>query len=96
MFPLAGLFGGSHSTSCKQKQFSFRILSINLLATSQEKLTCFGGGGLCWVLVLLCSTLCPFLFCNHPSGDERDGCFTFVVFRISFFCFRSLTLGASV
>ena len=32
----------------------------------------------CKVCVLFCSTLCPFLFCNHVAGEERAGCFTFV------------------
>ena len=33
-----------------------------------------------WSITLFCSTLCPFLFCNHLAGEERVGCFTFVVF----------------
>ena len=28
--------------------------------------------------VLLCSAVCPFLFCNHRVGEERAGCFTFL------------------
>ena len=29
-------------------------------------------GFVCLVLVLLCSILCPFQFCNHLDGDERE------------------------
>ena len=32
------------------------------------------------------------LFCNHLAGEERAGCFTFVVFCISCRCYRSLIL----
>ena len=35
---------------------------------------------LCWVLVLFCSALCPFEFCNHLAGEVRAGCFIFVMF----------------
>ena len=31
---------------------------------------------------LLCSTKCPFQFCNHLDGEERLGCFTLIVFLI--------------
>ena len=33
--------------------------------------------------VLLCVTLCPFLFCNHLDGEERAGCFAKFVFLVS-------------
>ena len=29
-------------------------------------------GVLYLVLVLICSTKCPFLFCNHLDGEERE------------------------
>ena len=41
--------------------------------------------GLCLVLVLLFSTLCP-LFCNNLGEKERAGCFTFIVFLLSCEC----------
>ena len=34
------------------------------------------GGFLCLNLVLLCSSLCPFKFCNHLVEEVRAGCFT--------------------
>ena len=34
------------------------------------------------VLVLVCSTLCPFLIYNHVAGEERAGCFAGLVFLI--------------
>ena len=37
---------------------------------------------LCWVLVLLWVLYVLFWFCNHPAGEERAGCFTFVVFGV--------------
>ena len=34
-------------------------------------------GVLCFVLVLLCCTLCPFYFCNRLTGEEKSsGCFS--------------------
>ena len=33
--------------------------------------------------VLLCVTLCQFLFCNHLDGEERAGCFVLFVFQVS-------------
>ena len=32
-------------------------------------------GFLCWVHVLLCSTFCPFKFCNQPAGEKSDDLF---------------------
>ena len=43
-------------------------------------------GVLCSVLVLLFSTLCPFYFCNHLTGNERYGCLTLNVFLMSCAC----------
>ena len=45
-------------------------------------------GVLYFVLVLLFSTL----FCNHLDGDERAGCFTLIVFLVSFdyYCSEAL------
>ena len=34
----------------------------------------------------------PFLFYNHLGGEERAGCFKYVVFRMSCRYYRSLTL----
>ena len=38
------------------------------------------GGGGCIVLVLLCSTECPFYFCNQLTEDERAVCFALIVY----------------
>ena len=44
---------------------------------------------------------CPFLFvyyyvlfcfCNHPAREERAGCFTFLVFTMSYRCYYYLPL----
>ena len=37
-----------------------------------------------------------FLVCNHPAGVERSGCFTFVVFWMSYFLLSSFALDWSV
>ena len=42
------------------------------------------------VLVLSCSIPCPFYFCNHPVGEERAVCLTFIVFWMSCSCYCSL------
>ena len=39
--------------------------------------------GFVLVLILLCSTKCSFLFCNHFAEEERAGCFTLIVFLMS-------------
>ena len=44
------------------------------------------GGDSVFVFVLLCITLCPFWFCNHPDGEERAGCFALIVFLMSCEC----------
>ena len=44
-------------------------------------------------LVLLCVTLCPFLFYNHLDGNERACCFIFLVSR---YCCVSLPRDATV
>ena len=45
-----------------------------------------------FVLVLLYSTLCPFLFCSHLGGEERAGCFTLFVYLMSCDCCCSVAL----
>ena len=35
-----------------------------------------------FVFVLLCITLCPFLFCNHLEEEEKAGCFAIIVEQI--------------
>ena len=40
-------------------------------------------GVLYLALVLLCSSQCPFQFCNHLAEEERAGCFTLIVFLLS-------------
>ena len=43
-------------------------------------------------LALLCNTLCPFLLCSHPDGDERAAAvsFTLIVFLITCDCYCSI------
>ena len=48
------------------------------------------------VFVLLCITLCPLQFCNHLGGEERAGCFAFVVFWISGDCIGHVALPHGV
>ena len=43
-------------------------------------------GVMCLVLILLCSTLCPFYFCIHLDGEERAGYLTLIVFLKYFDC----------
>ena len=31
--------------------------------------------------VLLCTTLCPFQFCNHLEEEEKVGCFAIIVLQ---------------
>ena len=38
------------------------------------------------VFILVCMTLCSFLFCNYLEQEERAGCFAFIVFRMSCYC----------
>ena len=58
--------------------------------------------------VVLCITLCPFLFCNHLNGEERErqierererereraGCFALFVYLVSRVCSVALLDGA--
>ena len=43
-------------------------------------------GGSVLVFVLVCITLCPFLFCNNLDEEERAGCFASDVFWMSCYC----------
>ena len=45
--------------------------------------------------VLLCVTLCPFLFCNHLDGEERADCFALFVFLVSRDCCVALPHDAT-
>ena len=45
-----------------------------------------------FVFVLVCITLCPFLFCNHLDEEERTGCFADIVFQMSCYCRISVAL----
>ena len=38
-------------------------------------------GSSVFVFVLLCITLCLFEFCNHLKGEEKAGCFAFIVLQ---------------
>ena len=49
-------------------------------------------GALWFVYVLLCSALCPFLFCNHLDGEDGTGCFPLFVFLVSYDCYCSTAL----
>ena len=44
-------------------------------------------------ICLPCVTLCPFWFCNHLDGEERDGCFALFVFLMSRDCCEALPRG---
>ena len=46
------------------------------------------------VLVLICSTLCPFEFCIYLVEDERAGCFTFLSSGCGCYPFLPLPRGA--
>ena len=35
-----------------------------------------------FVFVLLCITLCSFLFCNHLEGGEKAGCFAIIALQM--------------
>ena len=43
-------------------------------------------------LVLLCNTFCPFYFCNQLDWDERDSCFTLIVYLAFCDCYYSVAL----
>ena len=49
-------------------------------------------GSSLFVFVLVCITLCPFLFCNHLDKKERAGCFAFIVFWMPCYCKCSVAL----
>ena len=53
-------------------------------------------GGSVLVFVMLCITLCPFLFCNHPDEEERAGCFDLMIFLMSCDCKCSVALPHGV
>ena len=44
-----------------------------------------------FVYVLLCITLCPFLFCNHLEEEEKAGCFAIIVLRI--YCYYKCSVA---
>ena len=48
-----------------------------------------------FVLVLLCSTQCYFYFCNYLDGAEGTGCFSLIVFLMSYGCYCSVVLTRS-
>ena len=52
--------------------------------------------GLYWVLVLYCSPLCSFWFCNHLADGEKAWCLALVMFLLScgYLCYVSLPRGA--
>ena len=49
-------------------------------------------GVLFWIFVLVCITLCPFLFCKHLDEEERAGCFALFVLLVSCYCQCSVAL----
>ena len=51
-----------------------------------------------FVFVLLCITLCSFLFCNHLEEEEKAGCFVIIVLQMYFYyrCAVALPRGAVV
>ena len=38
-------------------------------------------GSSVFVFVLLCNTLCPFLFCNNLEEEENAGCFAIIAYK---------------
>ena len=38
-----------------------------------------------FVFVLLCITLCLFLFCNHLEKEEKAGCFAIIVLKMYYY-----------
>ena len=59
---------------------------INSSIVTVYKQTLCVWGVLCWVLVLWCSSCCPFCFSNHLSEEERAGCLILTVFWLSVLC----------
>ena len=49
-------------------------------------------GVLFLIFVLVCITLCPFLFCNYLDEEESAGCFVLFVFLVSCYCQCSVAL----
>ena len=49
----------------------------------------------CIFYVLLCITLCLFMFCNNLDGEEIAGCFAKFVFLVSRYCCLALPRGAT-
>ena len=48
-----------------------------------------------FVFVLLCITLCPFLFCKHLEEEEKAGCFAIVLQMYCYYkCSVALPQGA--
>ena len=45
-----------------------------------------------FIFVLLCITLCPFLFCNHLEEEEKTGCFAIIVLQMYCLCKFSVAL----
>ena len=50
------------------------VVMLLLIRCSMYHRWCLGA--LCLVFVLVCTTLCPFLFCNHLDEEEKVDCFT--------------------
>ena len=50
----------------------------------------------CFVMHYFVSILCPFLFCNHLEGEEKTGCFAFIVLQMYcyYYCFVALPRSA--
>ena len=44
-----------------------------------------------FVFVLLCITLCPFLFCNHLEEEEKGGCLT--IFALPMYCYHKCSVA---
>ena len=45
-----------------------------------------------FVFVLLCNTLCIFLFCNHLEEEDKAACFAIIVLQINCYYKRSVAL----
>ena len=44
-----------------------------------------------FVFVLLCITLCPFLFCNNLEEEEKAGCYAIIALQM--YCYYKYSMA---
>ena len=44
-----------------------------------------------FVFIFLCTTIIPFLFCNHLEEEEKAGCFAFIVLKM--YCYYKCSVA---